>query len=112
VILESIVIFSIIFCLVVFSFRSKKKYALSMIPLLIPTGANIISYFFASKISLITPFSDFFTYALINILAVIVSGVLIGIFSTKFSSKTNKLSYLTMCILFNIILVMIFIINY
>ena len=111
-ILESFVIFGLIFFMFIISFRIKRKYAFSIIPLLIPPGANIIAYFLASPISKIIPFDDFTTYLIINIISAVLSSVLVGIYSFTFETKSIRRSYLIMSILFNITLVIIFILNF
>lgn len=111
-VLESVIILSIIFCIFIISFRTKQKYAFATIPLMIPPAANVLTiYFFIPMLKAIS-LSANFTYILMNIIAVVVSVVLILFHSKKFSTAANKYSYLTMSIIFNILLVIIFIKNY
>ncbi len=111
-ILESIIIFSIIFCIFIFSFRTKNKYAFATVPLMIPPAANILTiYFFIPMLKAISLGANF-TYILLNIIALVVSVILIIFHSKKFRTATNKYSYLTMSIIFDILLVIIYIKNY
>ena len=110
--LESSVILAIIFSTFIISFKVKRKYALAVVPLLIPPASNILAYFFSQSLTNVLPFSSSTIYIIINIAAVVISSVLIGVHSFKFTTKVNRYSYLTMSIVFNVMLVIIYIINY
>lgn len=110
--IECIVIFAILLAMMVIFLRTKKEYALTVIPLLIPTGANIIAYLLSEKIASFIPFDKLTTFAIINVTAVVISSFCVGLVCTRFKEKVNKVSYVVMSMLFNICLLIIFIYNY
>lgn len=110
--IESIVIFGILLGVLCVFLGTKSRYAITIVPLLMPTGANILAYLFSQSISELLPFDKMATFAIINISATVVSSVLIGLVSTRFKQRANKVSYLVMTIFFNIALLVIFLYNY
>lgn len=108
---ECIAIFGIILAIMIIFLRTKRKYAVLTAPLLLIPGANILSYFFSEKLSYILPFDHFFVFLLINITALLISGILIGIASNKLTSRSAKISYEISFVLFNIILSAILVYN-
>lgn len=110
--LESSAILAIIFSTFIISFKVKRKYALAMVPLLIPPVANILAYFFSQSVANAFQCKSFTAYIGINIIAVVISSVLVGVNSLKFKTKANRYSYLIMSIVFNVVLVIIYMVNY
>ena len=108
---ECLVIFGIILAIAVIFAKTRKEYAIATVPLLIPTGTNILAYLFSENLSELFPIDHLTMYIVINVIAVIVSSVFVGICSTKLKTKSNRLTYIVMCILFNIALATILIIN-
>lgn len=110
--IESFIILGIIVFVCIISLRTKKDYAVAISPLIIPPAVNIIGHFFASSIAKITPFDRLITYILLCMVAVLVSGALLGVFSLKFKTKKLRLTYLIMCLVFVFALEIIFIADY
>ena len=110
-IVECLVIFGIILAIMVIFLRTNKDHAIETVPLLILPGVNILAYFFSEALSRILPYDHFIVFVLLNVLAVIVSSVLVGIFSLKLNSKSNKIAYVSMCMIFNVVLASILIQN-
>ncbi len=110
--IESIVIFIILLGVFCVFLPTKSRYAVTVVPLLIPVGTNILAYLFSESISKLLPFDKMATFTIINISATVVSSVLIGLVSTRFKQRANKVSYLVMTIFFNIALLVIFLYNY
>ena len=110
-IVECLVIFAIIFAILIIFLRTNKEHAFETVPLLILPGTNILANFFSDVISRFLPFDPFIICAVLNIIAVIVSSLLVGICSLKFKTKSNKITYASMCIIFNIVLASILIVN-
>lgn len=110
-IVECISIFSIIFAIMVIFLRTNRDHAIETIPLLILPGVNILDYLFSETLSTLIPVNPFMMYVILNIIAVIVSSVFVWIFSRRFKRKNTRISYLAMCIIFNVILASILIKN-
>lgn len=109
---ECLAIFGLIFVVVVMYIRAKKKnYALATVPLLILPAANILAYAFSGGISNILPVDRFTAYSAINIVGAVISSCLVGLMSEKFGKKTVRAAYITMSLIFNIVLAAILIYN-
>lgn len=110
-IMECFVIFTIILAITIIFIRTNKDHALQAVPLLILPGVNILGYFFSQSLSRLLPLDHFSVYVIMTIAAVIVSGILSGIFSARFKTKPSKVTYIAMCIIFNIVLASILVQN-
>ena len=110
-IMECIVIFGIILAIMVIFLRTNRDHAIQTVPLLILPGANILAYFFAETLSRLVPLDHFIIFIILNIIAVIVSSILAGIFSVRFKGKPSRITYIAMCIIFNVVLASILIQN-
>ncbi len=109
---ECMVIFGLIFVVMIMYVRTEKKqYALATVPLLILPFANIVAYFISDALALILPWEKFTAYAAVNIVAVIVSSMLIGRFTLKFKRKSTRAAYVVMSLVFNIVLASILVYN-
>ncbi len=110
--LECSAIFCLIFVVAMMYIRSDKKdYAFATIPLLVLPAINVLAYLSSGKLSLMLPMDKFTVYAALNIIAVIISSCLVGIMSVKFRKKSNRVAYVVMSLIFNIILAAILIYN-
>ena len=89
----------------------KKDYAFATIPLLVLPAVNVLAYLASGKLSALLPMDKFTVYTALNIIAVIVSSCLVGIMSVKFKKKSNRMAYIVMSLIFNIILAAIVIYN-
>lgn len=104
-IFECVAIFAIISAItVICAFRKDVKHAWLMVPLLFLPGANILSDFFAEPLSRILPLDYLPTYIVIDLLAAVVSGIMIGVMSMKIEGKTTKITYIIIGVLYNIVL--------
>lgn len=110
-IIEYLVIFLVILAIVIIYAKNKKKYALATIPLLILPGINIAAYLLSGKLATLLPFEQITVYTVMNIAAALSSVLLVGIWSNRFHRKSTKVTYVVMCLLFNIILACIFVYN-
>ena len=109
---ECLTIFGLIFAVVVvYLHAGKKDYAFATIPLLVLPAANVLSYILSGRISNVLPMDMFTTYTAINIFAVVVSSCLVGIMSGKFGKKTTRAAYITMSLVFNVLLAAILVYN-
>ena len=109
---ECLTIFGLIFAVViVYLHAGKKDYALATVPLLVLPAANVLSYMLAGRISNLLPMDRFATYTAINVFAVVVSSCLVGIMSGKFGKKTTRAAYITMSLVFNVLLAAILVHN-
>lgn len=109
---ECLTIFGLIFVVVVMYIRAKKKdYALATVPLLVLPAANILAYAFSEGISDLLSIDRFIAYSAINIVAVVISSCLVGLMSGKFGKKSVRGAYITMSLIFNIVLAAILIYN-
>ncbi len=110
--LECSAIFCLIFVVVIMYIRSgKRDYALATIPLLVLPMVNVLAYLLSGKLSVVLPMDKFTVYTALNIIAVIVSSCLVGVMSVKFKKKSNRMAYIIMSLIFNIILAAILIYN-
>ena len=84
-VIECLAIFGIIFAVMMICIFKKdeendRKNAKLVVPLLILPGAHIIAYFGSEWISMILPLDYFLVYLLIDTMALVSSGILVGIF--------------------------------
>ncbi len=91
--------------------RGKKDYAFATIPLLVLPLMNILAYAVSGKLSFVLPMDKFTVYTAINIIAVVVSSCLVGVMSNKFKKKPTRAAYVTMSLIFNIVLAAILVYN-
>lgn len=110
-IFESYLIFAIILVIMLAFLKADKKYAAAVSPLLIPVGMNILAHYFSEYLSKFLPIDYFTFFVIINISAAIVSSLLVGRLSLKFTHRSSRISYSTMCIIFNISIASIFVYN-
>ena len=109
---ECLTIFGLIFAVgVVYLHAGKKDHAFATIPLLVLPAANVLSYILAGRISNIVPMDMFTVYTAINVVAVVVSSCIVGIMSGKFGKKSTRAAYITMSLVFNIMLAAILVYN-
>lgn len=109
---ECLTIFGLIFAVViVYLHADKRNYALATVPLLILPAANILSYAVSGSLSEVLSSDRFTVYAAINIIAVVVSSCLVGIMSAKFGKKSTRAAYVTMSLVFNVVLAAILVYN-
>ena len=109
---ESMVIFGLIFAVAVIYLRRKKaRYAVATVPLLLLPFMNIIANFLGDKLSNLLKMEYFVVYSFLNLLAVVISCLIIGICSVKFSRKSTRVAYVAMSLIFNIALASILIFN-
>jgi len=103
-VIECLAIFGIIFAISIIFLRSKRKdYAATTLPLLILPSANILISIFSGSIAKL-PFGQLTTIMFINIAAALISCVIVGVASLKFSKKHTGITYIVICILFNVLL--------
>ena len=109
---ECLTIFGLIFAVsVVYLHAGRKDHAFATIPLLVLPAANVLSYILSGRISNLVPMDMFTVYTAINIFAVVVSSCLVGIMSGKFGKKSTRAAYITMSLVFNILLAAILVYN-
>ena len=109
---ECTAIFCLIFVVVIMYIRSHRKdYALATVPLLVLPLINILAYLSSGKLSALLPMDKFTVYAVLNIVAVIVSSCLVGVMSVKFKRRSTRIAYIIMSLIFNILLAAILIYN-
>lgn len=110
-VVESIAIFAIILSMIVIFLRTKKEYASLTLPLLFIPAANIIAMGLSKKLAAVLPFDRYFVSLLFIILALILSGIVIGVQCSKFKTKKVKVYYSLSILLFNLVLSAIIIYN-
>lgn len=109
---ECLTIFGLIFVVAVMYIRAKKKnYALATVPLLVLPAANVLAYMFSGGLSALLSIDKFIAYSSINVVAVVISSCLVGLMSGKFGKKAVRGAYITMSLIFNIVLAAILIYN-
>lgn len=108
---ECFIIAVIIGAMALFCYRNKRDHAIAIIPLLVLPVVNIVGYYLADKLAIIIPFDTFTTYCIVDLLAVIVSSFLVGLWSTRFTKKSTKTAYVTISLIFNVVFAGILIYN-
>lgn len=109
-IVESFAIAALIFVVVILYLRSgKRDYAFATIPFLILPLANVLSYMVSGRLAGVLPADRFTVYAAIDVVAVVISSCLVGAMSGKFGKKSTRAAYMTMSLIFNIVLAAILI---
>lgn len=109
-IVECCAIAGLIFVVVILYLRSNKRdYAFATIPLLILPLANILSYTVSGRLSEFLPADKFTVYAAIDVIAVVAASCFVGVMSDKFGKKSTRAAYMTMSLIFNIVLAAILI---
>lgn len=109
---ESLVMLAIIASVILMSYmKEKKEAALEMTPFLfLPamyTAANYISPWIAS----LTGFSVPTVFTGIIVFAAVVSSLFVGFFTGRFKTKNTKAMYSIMSIVFNLVLMFVYIVN-
>lgn len=109
-VVESVVIAGLIFVVAVLYFRSKKRdYAFATIPFLILPLANVLSYMVSGRLAGVLHADRFTVYAAADVIAAVISSCLVGAISSKFGKRSTRAAYITMSLIFNIVLAAILI---
>ena len=108
-VIECLAIFGIIFAVMMICIFKKdeendRKNAKLVVPLLILPGAHIIAYFGSEWISMILPLDYFLVYLLIDTVALVTSGILVGVFAKYIEAKGNKIAYGVIALIYNLVL--------
>lgn len=111
-IIECLVIIGIIFAITVIFLRTRKEHAVMTVPLMIIPFANLMAQLLAAPIASLLPLDTFIVSVLLNIIAVVISSLMIGVLSFRFKKRSNKIAYAFPTILFNVLLAMILIQHY
>lgn len=108
---QCIVIILILLVITFLFVRAKRKqWAFATLPLIVVPLVNVASHYIYEYL-LHREFDDF-TAVVINSISVLLSGIWIGIMSGHFERKTNKISYIGVCVAFNILLALILVGSY
>lgn len=108
-VLECLAIFGIIFAVMMICIFKKdeendRKNAKLMIPLLILPGTHVIAFYGSEWISMILPLDYFLVYLLLDTIALVVSGTLVGNFSKYIEVKWNRIAYAVIALIYNLVL--------
>lgn len=110
--IECVVIWGLIVVVSLMYIRAKKKdYALATVPLTILPLVNVLAYTSSGGLSKLFPMDEFTVYAALNIVAVVISSCFVGIMSGKFKKRATRVAYITMSLIFNIVLAAILVYN-
>lgn len=113
-IVECVAIILVILTIGVVFLRTKRKdYALSVLPLLIVPTIHILTsdLKIAKCIALLFSTDTYIMVICIDIISLVLSCIMIGLFSQNFKSKTARHSYTIISAVFLIILVWVFSLN-
>ncbi len=111
-VIECISILIIISALVLAFLRAhRKKYAFSIIPLIILPAMNLISYPLSAYLSYAFGILEEQTRNSIIVAALVVSCIALGMMSSNFSIKKNRHAYIIICGVYTLILSLIFILK-
>ncbi len=111
-VIECICIILIIFLLIFAFLRShRKKYAISMIPLVILPAMHLIAYPISYYLSRTFGIMEGKTQNVITIIALIISCIALGIMSGFFNVKKNRIAYITICGIYTLVLALILILK-
>lgn len=108
-IIECLVIFGIILAITVIFLRTRKEHAIMTVPLMILPFANLAAQLFAKPLASVLPLDPFLVVVLLNVIAVVISSLMIGVLSFRFKKRSNKIAYAFPTILFNVLLAIILI---
>lgn len=108
-IIECLAILGIIFAITVIFLRTRKEHAIMTVPLMILPVANLMAELFADWLAAILPLDSFLVIVLLNVIAVVISSLMIGVLSFRFKKRSNKIAYAFPTILFNVLLAIILI---
>ena len=108
-VLECLAIFGIIFAVMMICIFKKdeendRKNAKLMIPLLILPGAHVIAFYGSEWISMILPLDYFLVYLLLDTIALVVSGTLVGNFSKYIELQWNRIAYAVIALIYTLVL--------
>ncbi len=111
-VIECISIILIIFLLIFAFLRARrKKYAISMIPLMILPGLHLISYPISYYLHRTFDIAEKQTQNVITVIALIISCIALGIMSSSFNIKKNRIAYIVICGIYTLILALILILK-
>ncbi len=109
---ESIAIALIMLAIIVIFVRTRGKAAVTLIPLLIQPVANILANIIDTPLSKMLSIDIATVYISTNVVFLVISSLLTGLFTSNFVLKKSKIIYSMTCIIFNLLLVVIFVSNY
>ena len=111
-VMENVTILIIIGIMIVVFLRAKKtQYALSVIPFVFVPGTHLLGLYFAQRLDFGMGFTVHQISVGIDILALVVGCLLLGLLSHNILSKKSRSVFLVMGGLFNLLLTWILILN-
>lgn len=108
-IIECLVIIGIIFAITIIFMRTRKEHAIMTVPLMILPFANLMAQLLSEPIASLLPLDSFIVSVILNVIAVVISSLMIGVLSFRFKKRSNKIAYAFPAILFNVLLATILI---
>lgn len=110
-VVECLVIIAILFAMIVFFWKVKREQAIAVFPLLTLPAVNIISHIFMEKLVVALNWDILLTYVIFIVVSVVISSVFIGFLSGKLLTRSVKIGYFVMSVIFNVFLAIILISN-
>lgn len=111
-IVESGVMLAIIVSVILMSYmKEKREAALEMLPLLFVPAMYIAANYISGFIAQFIGFSTVTVFTGIIVFAAIISSLFAGLFTARFKRKSTKAMYSIMSIVFNIVLMLVYVID-
>lgn len=110
-IVECLVILGILAAMTVIFLRTRREHAVMTLPLMFLPAVHILAYLFFGRLAALLTVNGFMIYTGIVLGSLLISGVFVGVFSTRLKAKSNKITYVVTCMIFNLLFSMILIQN-
>ena len=110
--IESLVMLALIISVMLMSYvKGKKEAALEMSPFLFLPVMYTVANYISPGIAKLAGFSVQTVFTGIIVLAAVVSSLFVGFFTGRFKTKNTKAMYSIMSIVFNLVLMLVYIID-
>lgn len=110
--IECLVILALIFAVMLMSWmRNKKDAAIEMIPLLFVPSMYILANYLCSPLASIMNIDKVIVFTAMIVLSTVVSSLFIGFFASRFKTKKTKAMYCIMSITFNVLILLVFVVD-
>ena len=110
--IECLVILALILAVILMSWmKNKKDAAIEMVPLLFVPSMYVVANYLCSPLSSIVKVDKLAVFTAMIVFSAVVSSLFVGFFASRFKTKKTKAMYCIMSISFNVLILLVFVID-
>ena len=110
--IECLVVLALILAVILMSWmKNKKDAAVEMVPLLFIPSMYVTANYLCSPLSSILNIDRAIVFTSMIVFSAVISSLFVGFFASRFKTKKTKAMYCIMSISFNILILLVFVID-